>query len=252
VKLYDFQNWSDTESRSVQLVDRQPYEPMFEETFSTIRKGWNVIDVGSAVGYYTIKAGLAVGEEGKVLAIEPHPQVVKVLKMNLKIYGLRNVSVVQKAVGNKKGRVRLYEGPSRGGTSISPPPGLSNPDVLFLRFIEVLKKGQGRGMFQKALNRCRYTPTRLVNIDLLDDIVEQAEVRRVDLIKMDIQGSELEAIQGSRNVIEKYKPTLLIEVHRRWNWEPEELLTFLENLGYEIEKQRGHALLVKGVSQNAC
>jgi FkbM family methyltransferase len=252
MKLYDFQNWSDAQNRSVQLVDIQPYEPIFEETFCTIRKGWNVIDVGSAVGYYTIKAGLAVGEEGKVLAIEPHPHVVEVLKMNLKIYGLHNVNVIQKAVGNKKGRVKLYEGPSRGGTSISSPPGLRNPDVLFLRFVEVLKQGQGRKLFQKILNRCKYIPTRQVNIDLLDDIVEQAEVSKVDLIKMDIQGSELEAIQGSRNVIEKHKPTLLIEVHRRWYWEPEELLTFLENLGYEIEKQWGHALLVKGVSQNAC
>lgn len=248
MKIYDFQNWTDTKNRCVQLVDRKPYEPMFEEMFSIIRKGWNVVDVGSAVGYYTIKAGLAVGEEGKVLAIEPHPQVVDVLKMNLKLYGLHNVTVIQKAVGNKKGKVKLYEGPTRGGTSICSPLGLRNSDVLLSRFIEVLKQGQGRRLFQKILNRCKYAPTRDVDIDLLDNIVEQAQVSKVDLIKIDIQGSEFEALRGSQNVIEKCKPTLLIEVHKRWNSRPEELFTFLESFGYKLEKQESHALLVQGVS----
>lgn len=248
MKLYDFQNWSDMKNRSVQLVDRQPYEQMFEETFSAVSKGWNVIDVGAAVGYYTIKAGLAVGEEGRVLAIEPHPQVVEVLKMNLKLYGLHNISVVEKAVGNKKGRVKLYEGLTRGGTNIRFHPGLRNPDMVLSRFIKVLKQGQGRKVFQKILNRYKRVPIGHVYIDLLDNIVERAEINKVDLIKMDIQGSELEALQGSRNVIEKCKPMLLIEVHRRWDWKIEELFTFLESFEYKLEKQESHTLLVKGVS----
>jgi len=224
---------------------------MFEETFSTVRKSWNVIDVGAAVGYYTIKAGLAVGEEGRVLAIEPHPQVVEVLKMNLKLYGLHNVSVVEKAVGNKKGRVKLYESSTRGGTNICSSLGLKKPHVLFSRLVKLLKQRHGRKPFQKMLNRYKYAPTRYVQIDLLDNIVEQAGLNKVDLVKMDIQGSELEALQGSRNVIENHKPILLVEIHRRWNWKPQELFTFLERLGYRLEKQKSHILLVKGVSNDA-
>jgi len=170
---------------------------------------------------------LSVGETGKVLAIEPHPEVVNVLERNLNLYGLHNAFIVQKAVANRKTTAKLYENHTRGGTNIHPPPSVKNPDVLLSRFKWLVEQRQHGKLLSKILNRLRYLPTRSVQVDTLDNIVEEQNWSRVDLIKIDIQGSEFEALQGCRNVLQRHKPLLLIEVHRSWDCDAKRLFTFL-------------------------
>lgn len=241
LKLFDYQHWN-SQKRCIKLLDVKPFEPLFEQMFSRVQPGWVVIDVGAAVGYYTIKVGLAVGHNGKVLAIEPHPQMLHALKMNVKFYKLKNVVVIPRAVGNQKGMTKLYEAKNPHGSHTYPPRPLSSLDRQW--FFEKLKNL--RSMNLKRLVE-RFSPvtnptarTKEVIVDTLDSIVENSGLTKIDMIKMDIQGSEFLALQGARSILANQKPLLLVEVHNREGWCPEDLFDFLRDFGYNIKKQKCH------------
>lgn len=249
MKLYDFEKWEDKKNRSIQLVDGKCYEPLFEETFSNIKKGWSVIDVGAGVGYYTIKAGLKVGEEGKVLSIEPHPQVFHILRMNINLYNLTNVIPVRKAVSDKTGKVNLYEGRTGAGSTLLPVRLITiNRITKFPKFLRYVKNRETiekmRRIKKEVLRRLSAVE---IEIDTLDRIVKENGIETVNLIKMDIEGVEFKALRGSQSLLKSSEPVLLIEIHNRVDWRPKELFALLESLGYEIEKQQSHNLLIRAV-----
>ena len=76
------------------------------ESVSKIEKGDVVVDIGAHVGMFTRKALKEVGEEGLVIAIEPEPKNLELLRKNTKKY--KNVRLVNKAVGERTGKTELY------------------------------------------------------------------------------------------------------------------------------------------------
>ena len=177
MKLYDFSSWQ--EIREVKIIDRASFEPLVDAVFEGLERNMAVIDVGAAVGYYTIKAGKKVGVGGSVIAIEPHPDVYSLLVKNVEMHCLRNVITINKALGVEKGMVMIYESSSRGGTS-----------THFQR---------GRSI--------------VVEMNTLDYLVNKARLTMVDLIKIDVQGDEVEVLRGASFTVRKYKPKVIVEVH---------------------------------------
>lgn len=68
-----------------------------------IRKGDIVIDFGDNVGDFTVKAALRVGDDGKVIVIEPDPKNIEIIKLNAQINHLRNIIIVNAAVADRIG-----------------------------------------------------------------------------------------------------------------------------------------------------
>jgi tRNA G37 N-methylase Trm5 len=73
-----------------------------------IDRGDVVLDLGANIGYYTLLFAKKVGDEGRVYAFEPDPTNFSLLKKNVEINGYRNVVLIQKAVSNKNGKLKLY------------------------------------------------------------------------------------------------------------------------------------------------
>ncbi len=73
-----------------------------------IRPGQNVIDVGAHVGYFTIIMSLLVGRTGRVFAFEPEPGNFRLLRANLDLNAIDNVTVESKAVSDRGGRAGLH------------------------------------------------------------------------------------------------------------------------------------------------
>lgn len=237
MKLYDFVEW-EKQKRSTELIELESDEVLFQKEFSNIEKGWTVVDVGARVGYYTIRAGLLVESSGKVLSIEPHPETYRVLKMNIELYRLNNVIPVCKAVGNKTGKVKLYEGMGSGATSVVSSRPLYSLDWNRLqRWLEFVKSRDILKIFRKTRVPVEYVP-----MDTLDRIVKEKNVEKIDLIKVDVQGAELDVLKGSHNVLKKDKPRLLVEVHPSWNLNPETLYELLRNYGYSLTYQKRSAM----------
>jgi hypothetical protein len=72
------------------------------ERFYRLREGDVVIDVGAHVGMFTVKAAMSVGERGKVVAIEPVEENVRLLRKNVELHELDNVVIIGKACGRER------------------------------------------------------------------------------------------------------------------------------------------------------
>jgi FkbM family methyltransferase len=93
------------------------YEPHTFKLLSTlITPDMTVLDIGSNIGLYTLFFAKSVGH---VYAFDPQPENCAVLKKSLKVNGLTNTTVIQKAVSNKEGKTTLYtKEKGDGGASI--------------------------------------------------------------------------------------------------------------------------------------
>jgi FkbM family methyltransferase len=143
---------------------------------SRVRPGHTVVDVGANIGIWSVLLSRAVGEEGRVIAFEPSPRNVDLLRLNLERNRCHNVEVVQAAVGRTKG----------SGSLDTASPGASH------------RMAQGSIIGDTD-----------VDIVSLDDYVDLHGLR-VDALKIDIEGYEPEAIAGMRRVLGTC-PTFLTE-----------------------------------------
>src|SRR5262245_7059011 len=94
---------------SLDLSLNQVYEP-FETSLirGLVSQGDTAVDIGANIGYYTLILARLVGNTGQVYAFEPDPQNFSLLKQNVEINGYKNVVLVNAALSNQPGTVKLY------------------------------------------------------------------------------------------------------------------------------------------------
>lgn len=138
-----------------------------------VKEGDNIIDIGAHIGYYTVLAGSRVGRTGTVVAVEPMSATRRYLDHNVTLNNLQNVIVVRKAIGASRGRARIVRGP-----------------VSNIGRASLFGGGVGRG-----------TRGEVVECVSVDELVSMIGLKRVDLVKMDIEGSEGLALEGMRRVV---------------------------------------------------
>ncbi len=161
---------------------RTAYEPELEYLAARLRPGMVVADVGASYGVYSVVAGLAVGNSGLVLAFEPASEAFRVLERNTALNGLKNVRLFRCALADKIGVGQLahHPDPSRNALCVA---------------------------------NERHGDTETVPITTFDDVVTQQCVRRVDVIKIDAEGSEELILRGALSVLERFKPLVVFEVN---------------------------------------
>ncbi len=178
-----------------------------------VKDGYNVVDIGANIGYYTLLAARLVGEKGKVYAFEPEPRNYDMLLKNITLNGYTNVVVEQKAVSNVAGIVKLY---------------LSSVDI-------------------EAHTLCEYhdlpefDTRRFVEVEsvTLDEFFSDRE-SQIDVIKVDCEGAEAAIISGADRVIrENRKLKMFIEFWpsaiKEMGYFPEELArSLLDNYGFSM------------------
>lgn len=189
------------------------WEP--EETkFATkiIKKGWVVLDIGANIGYYTLLFSKLVGKKGKVFSFEPDAENFTLLEQNVRENKLKNIVLINKAVSDKTGKIKL--------------------------FLDEENKGD-----HKIYNS--YDGRKSVTIESvrLDDYFKNYK-GKIDFIKMDIQGAEGLATLGMLNLLKKQKHiTVLTEYWPMGLYKaginPQKYLTLFKKSGfclYELDK----------------
>lgn len=189
------------------LYDTGVWEPEVTDTIeSATRPGMIALDVGADIGYYSLQMSKLVGSEGQVVAFEPIPKARKRLLHNLAINGCTNVTVSEFALGNREGVVYLEDPFSKSRLNLS-------------------KTEGGEGDIKVSLKR-------------FDDLVKDLNLPSVDIIKMDIEGAEHEALRGMEESLRRFRPVLVVEVHNHYlplfSSSAEALLKWLADLGYEV------------------
>lgn len=153
------------------LLLGKAYEKCETDLFNeVVGEGMVVIDCGANIGYYTLLAAKLVGERGKVFAFEPEPSNYALLVKNIEANGYHNVVPARKAISDRTGSITL---------SLADDP-------------------SGHSLGQIAQEHARGSIT--VDSVTLDEFLEQ-NITPVDVIKMDIEGAEMRALEGMNNVI---------------------------------------------------
>jgi FkbM family methyltransferase len=172
-----------------------------------IRPGDTVIDVGANVGWYTLLASSLVGPTGRVIAFEPAPESVSLLRKSVAVNRLANVSVEAKALSDRPGTLTLHlHGINRAGHSIHGMPGE-------VGFVEV-----------------ESVP--------LDDRLS-AVPGAIGLVKIDVEGAEGLVLAGMRETLRTRAPRALIVEFtptgiRRTGLDPADVLHGLLAAGYRV------------------
>ena len=151
-----------------------------------LKRGMTAVDVGAHIGYYTVLASRLVGEEGRVYAFEPDPNTFAILIENIKTKALPNVLPIQKAIADRIGDATLYLGKER-------------IDRVYDSGWNSLYKSEETGADNIE-----------IPVTTLDEFFAANGWPRVDLIKMDIQGAELAALEGARGLLSRSRGLKLI------------------------------------------
>lgn len=149
------------------LVDGR-YEPGEAELFSRIvQPGDVVVDVGANVGVYTLLAARAVGPSGRVYALEPDPRSFELLQANIGLNGFENVVSLRVAVGAREGKATLARDRHNAGLH-----SLARANVV------------------------HPAETTEVEVVTLDGLARGQGIERVNVVKLDVQGSEADVVAG--------------------------------------------------------
>ncbi len=171
------------------------------------------LDIGSNMGYCSLLMSKAVGEDGRVFAIEPSERDFLRLVDNVNLNRLSNVNVYRLAVSDKIGKVNISIAPEERSA------------------LNTL----GTSFSNKGIEKVQ---TEEVDSTTLDMFVEEEELDRIDVIKMDIEGSELKALNGARNTIEQHRPALIVGINenslKASNASLEEVEKTLKSLRYKM------------------
>lgn len=166
------------------LLKKEDFEPHFYSIVKNIVKENDIcIDCGANLGYHTVTLGKLVGPGGRVIAFEPQKFIYQQLNGNIFLNNLKNVTCVQAALGEIKGKTFIEyvnyeeENVNIGGTKL----GRSGEQVDLISLDEK------------------------INSDI-----------PISFIKFDIQGSEVNALNGAAKLIARCRPVMFVEVEDCW------------------------------------
>lgn len=194
-----------------------------------IADGFVVLDIGANIGAHTLPIAQLVGPSGKVIAFEPTKYASEKLLSNVRL----NPSLSNRIVFNQTMLVG----------SIAE----TLPEEIYSSW--PLEKANDL----HADHQGRLKATTGAVAQTLDSYVEQHNLDRVDFIKLDVDGHEYEVLQGARGMLEKLRPSIMLElapyVYSERPRDFDELLKLLWDMSYRLTDLATGASLPKNPNE---
>jgi len=161
------------------------HEPMVQEALRrTVWPGGVVLDLGASVGPFSLLAAWLVGPQGHVISVEPQREYVQAINANAEMNGFRNIRVLHAAAGSHRGDMDV---------------------VITSEPMWTLMSSVGSHKLQTARER--------VNVLAIDDLVTAGEIPVPDVIKIDVEGSEIDVLNGMSQLLSRERPIIIAEMH---------------------------------------
>jgi FkbM family methyltransferase len=178
---------------------------------SHLTPGGSFVDIGAHMGVHSLRAAKAVGDNGRVVSIEPNPVTAARLRANIAASGWRNMEVRQVACADAAGKLKLFAG------------GPANTGTASLSRENALGWGGGGQSFE-------------VDVVTLDEILKTSPLTRIQVIKIDTEGAETRILRGAGETLRKHRPAIVLETVEEhlhnMNSSLQELEALLLSLGY--------------------
>lgn len=164
------------------------------------------LDVGANIGYFSLLAAKQQAT-AKVIAFEPISSVFEKLEENISINNAKNVTAIKVAVGKKNEDKEIF---------------IAGADNM------------GMSSFQKPDNYSGVT--EMVRVITIDEWIRTSGLSKINLIKFDIEGSELAALEGMNEALQNFKPLIITEINpaalKAFNLVPADIFNYLKKLDY--------------------
>jgi FkbM family methyltransferase len=177
-----------------------------------LRPGCVFYDIGANVGFFSLITARLVGPTGMVYSFEPLSENAEAIRQNARINGLENLMVLEAAASETSGLGELFVTEWDGGGTLASP----------------------------ALRPPRSVGSRTVRTVAVDELVDNRELRAPSVVKIDVEGAELDVIRGMQRTLARFGPIILYEVDAQ-HWEElaarwDALDAFVTGLGYAVTR----------------
>ncbi|GAB4323162.1 MAG: hypothetical protein Kow0069_28190 [Promethearchaeota archaeon] len=183
---------------------REPSSTAFVRDSGMLNPGDVVLEVGANIGYYALLESKLVGPSGLIYAVEPVRGNFRLLRKNLELNGCTNVEAYRLAMGSQRGKVKIHVSTQCNLSSI------------------------------KKIPEFTYSGEEEVDVLTCDEFLE--DKRTPTLVRMDVEGFELEILRGMRNTLNQVDK-LFVEVHGDLLSREElgEFFQILDEHGFKVE-----------------
>ncbi len=186
------------------------HEPGWQNLFKILRKDFVVFDIGANIGFLTLNFASAC-LDGHVFAFEPDSRSFGFLKSNVDLNGFTNISLYNIALGDRSEKMHLHKMYT------------NNPGAN-----RILPVDSGNDHEQEE-----------VQVTTLDAMIEQLPIKRLDLMKVDVEGFEIFVLRGGKKIIQEWKPILFVELAdvnlKQQGFSAWMLVEYIESLNYEVK-----------------
>lgn len=172
----------------------------YANEFVSIMPNSVVVDVGANIGAFTI---FAAQQAKKVFAFEPEPENFRLLCANIELNGFKNVTPLRMAIAKKTGKQDFYIAEKQHSGSHS----------FFLH------------QYEKEIK---------VKTLSVEDLIEQESLAKIDFLKLDCEGSEIEIIEGLSLETAQNIEQIALEFHQINDYTAEDMLRKLTMLGFDV------------------
>ncbi|WP_458207728.1 FkbM family methyltransferase [Haladaptatus sp. NG-SE-30] len=165
---------------------------------SELKEGMTVVDVGANLGYYALMEAATVGSSGAVYAFEPVPRNVEILRGSTELNGFDNLEVFETAVSDSSGVATMsITNESNWGSLTDDEPKRKLSDYY-------------RNRREKIT-----VGTQDVSTIRLDDFLPERGVTDIDAVRMDVEGHEIEVLDGMAELLQKASSPckVMVEFH---------------------------------------
>lgn len=189
------------------LIVRGTLEPPVQEALRRLLAPGDVFyDVGANIGFFTILGARLVGPTGRVVAFEPVPACARAVGRNIELNAFGHAEIREEAVGAAGGRAQLL--------------------VV------------GEASWSHLASTGRHADVRDeidVRVVAIDELVASGEIPPPDVLKIDTEGAELQALEGMRATLEQHRPSIVCELHDT----NEAFVAVMDSVGYVTTNLEG-------------
>jgi FkbM family methyltransferase len=186
------------------------------------------VDCGANIGTHTVDWARQMTAWGSVIAIEAQERIYYALAGNVAINNCFNAKVIHAVAGDRNGMAKI------------PDPNYFTPSSFGSLELKPIKNPEQIG--QKIdYSDAKMVPARLITIDSL-------ALRRLDLLKIDVEGMEGEVLEGAKRTIRQCLPVIIVE-HMKSG--PESIVEFLRHYGYGMADLGFNILAIHSTDRTA-